>query len=150
MIWVDHSPCNRSIERGWFADESSGGESWRPESHRSPGRIVYGHTFLAVNCQATISQSLRDKDIGTQSTRPPPIRLLAHSSTRRHAETVPVTVNVDPSSGMKVRCTKTCFSATGKVLNKNFSSRNSRKTGLARAQKIAWHNGCLRGFTSSD
>ena len=36
---------------------------------------------------------------------------------------------------------------TRKVLNKNFSSRNSQKTGLAQAKKIAWHNGCLIRFS---
>jgi len=109
---------------------------------------------LAVNCQATIILSLRVKDVGTQSTAPP---IRHHADTRhadtpkhRYAENVPVPATVDPRSGMKVCCAKTCFSATRKVLNKNFSSRNSRKTGLAQAQKIAWHNGCLRGFTSSD
>ena len=98
-----------------------------------------------------------DKDIGTQSTAPrlfgtTPTRDTRHADTPKHryAENVPVPATVDPRSGMKVCCAKTCFSATRKVLNKNFSSRNSRKTGLAQAQKIAWHNGCLRGFTSSD
>jgi hypothetical protein len=115
----------------------------RPRSYRPYGADPIMDRSLAVNCQATISQSLRDKDVGTHS----PIRPHAQS---RYAETVPVPANNDPSSGMKVRCAKTCFSAIRKVSNKNFSSRNSRKTGLAWAQKIAWHNGCLRGFTSSD
>ena len=114
---------------------------------------------LVVNCQATIILSLRTKMLARSQPRP------AYSAPRRHAtrdtrhadtpkhryaENVPVPATVDPRSGMKVCCAKTCFSATRKVLNKNFSSRNSRKTGLAQAQKIAWHNGCLRGFTSSD
>ena len=48
---------------------------------------------------------------------------------------------------MKVRGGKICFSAAMKILDKNFSSRNSQKTGLAQAQKIAWHNGCLIRFS---
>jgi hypothetical protein len=71
---------------------------------------------LAVNCQATIIQSLRDKGAGTQTTGA--VAHFADTPTRpnaTHAETVPVPANVDPSSGMKIRKDRTGFLAGRKL-----------------------------------
>ena len=131
------------------------GTTNRPSHTVRLGRIGLFTPSLAVNCQATIIQSLRDKDVGTQSTAPSqradtPTRPHADTPTRPHAATVPVPANVGPSSGMKISSERTGFLAGQKLNNKNFSSRNARKNGVGTAQKIAWHKGCLRGFASSD
>jgi hypothetical protein len=64
--------------------------------------------------------------------------------------TVPLPAKVHPSSGMKVGGERVCLLSSHKVLNKDFSSRNAPKTGLAEEQKIAWHSGCLIGSRGSD
>jgi len=87
---------------------------------------------LAVNCQATIIQSLRDKDVGTQSTAPSPIRRHADTPTRSNR---PSSANVGPSSGMKISSERTGFLAGQKLPNKSFSSRNARKNGVGTGTK---------------
>jgi hypothetical protein len=61
--------------------------------------------------------------------------------------TYPKSESVHPSSGMKSGGKRARFLGARKFLNKNFSSRNSQKTGLSQAQKMAWHNGCLIRFS---
>jgi hypothetical protein len=66
-------------------------------------------TPLAVNCQATIIQSLRDTGVGTQ-----PIRTRAATPPRRYAQTptrrnVPFSVNIHPTCGMKISARELSF-----------------------------------------
>ena len=60
MIWV-RSPIVPTIEQGWVANAWSGGES-RHADHTAPyGTVLFSNESQAVNCLATIIQSLRDK-----------------------------------------------------------------------------------------
>jgi hypothetical protein len=60
--------------------------------------------FLAVNCQATISQSLWDKEAGAVADpwrHPPPYARSRYTATPKR-RTVPFPVNNHPISGMKM------------------------------------------------
>lgn len=103
-----------------------------------------------VKTPGLVVESLRDKS------DTPPFR--GHKSIPRRnslADTLERYTLHRPSSGNHAsqfrdenrRCNDR-YSRSQKFLKKNFSSRSAEKTGLARAQKIAWHHGCLIRFSS--
>jgi len=61
MIWVGRSPYNPRLNKDGLPTSRPVVNHGAQNHTIPPGRIVYGHTFLAVNRQATIIQSLRDE-----------------------------------------------------------------------------------------
>jgi hypothetical protein len=60
MIWVGRSPCIRAMNKDGLPT-SRPVENHGAKNHTVPPGRIYGHTILALNCQAAIIQSLQDK-----------------------------------------------------------------------------------------